>query len=218
MSWLDDIIAKVVRVNGVESVGRRALNLVAGTGVTLTATDDELNGQTTVRVDTTGGGGGSGSTVAEVLLAPRAPYMTGWELDASDGCYRQSSTAAGTWIAFPLSVRVGTSLTAALVRMQRAEDAATAPIVFASATLERRTLADGAGVPPTSWETVWSTTSYGNDVPTVLPQRFSFSLSSASTAAHVVESGYEYRIRVFGESGTSARVVKLREFSVGVVG
>src|SRR5690606_4290126 len=57
MTWLRDLIAKVIRVDGTEMVDRRALHLEAGPGVTLEAQDRPAQHETRVKISMDGVGG-----------------------------------------------------------------------------------------------------------------------------------------------------------------
>jgi|GEM_PF-6960056 len=60
MTWLRDLIAKVIRVDGTEMVDRRALHLEAGPGVTLEAQDRPAQHETRVKISMDGVGGENG--------------------------------------------------------------------------------------------------------------------------------------------------------------
>ena len=72
MSWLDDILGTVFRVNGAEVVTRRIVDFVAGPNVTLTQVDDSNSEKTVISI---GAGSGIGGVVT-ALLAGLAPSFT----------------------------------------------------------------------------------------------------------------------------------------------
>lgn len=243
MSWLDDIIAKVVRVNGAETVGRRALNLVAGPNVSLQATDDEAGGQTTVRISAgTGLGGvvsvdypglapvipefaavgdqlywdgaaatwGNPQRLQTMMLGARAPHMTGWELDATDGCYVQSSAAVAGELVLPLSLSNARTITSFTLFVIRVTGSGTLPTVMPTVTLESRVTGAGPGG-PAAWAAVPST--LVNSGTPSWPRR---ALVLTPTTPVVASGSHSYRLRLTGEAGTYAERLKLLDIAAVV--
>jgi hypothetical protein len=111
--WTEDLLSKVIRVGstGGEMYDREALRLKAGAGVTLTATDSAVNGETVVEISATGG---SGNTTAAVPT---------WEFDSGTAStdpgtgklrFNNATIASATQVNLSYAGLAGTNLTFAM--------------------------------------------------------------------------------------------------------
>lgn len=80
MSWLDDMLQKIVAVAGAVFPSRKIINLIAGSGVSIAAQDNAATGSTDVTIAATGGGVPSHLTVDAAGLG-RVPAAGALRLD-----------------------------------------------------------------------------------------------------------------------------------------
>lgn len=73
-----------VEVNGALVGTRDAIDLVAGTGISVSGADDSINNRVRVTISSTGGGGGGGGTSSPYLTAPASPDGFDDEFDGGD--------------------------------------------------------------------------------------------------------------------------------------
>ncbi len=154
---------------------------------------------------------GGGSAAQSVIVGARAPSVIGWEIDGSDGCFRQSDAAAAGEINFPLSASSARTLNAVRVHYYRMVGDGTAPAVLPTLAVERRLITTGTGFPG-AWIALASTTSYLPG-PSTYARR---SLAATLDTPHVFDPAYAYRLRMTGESGANAQAIKILDAIVEI--
>ncbi len=94
MSWLDSFFIGVsnLLVNGVSQTKERGVNLVAGTNVTITASDNPSSGRADVTIASTGGGGSTPTGTG-------IPHIVGGVQNAAASLIVNADIAAATGIA-----------------------------------------------------------------------------------------------------------------------